>query len=167
MVVEPASLKRYIQVGLRLHSLKGEQSQVINITVRIDSSVLQLLQYIAQIAQCPTTFINLYHRTKKLGNSDVLYKENIVDGDKLLCLQGQGDLHYFYRFKSVNSSGWGYSQTSWDAITWRPNRTIMVAGFGVYGLTSGQNSYFCRYKYILQTTPSEEIEVEITSNEID
>jgi len=23
---------------------------------------------------------------KRLGNSDVLYKENIVDGDKLLCL---------------------------------------------------------------------------------
>lgn len=97
----------------------------------------------------------------------MLYKENIMDGDKLLCLQGQGDIHHFHRFKTVSSSGWCYSQTSWDAITWRPNRTIMVAGFGVYGLTSGQNNFFVRYKYILQNTPSEEIEVEVTANEID
>lgn len=46
-------------------------------------------------------------------------------------------MHCFYRFKVVSSSGWCYSQTSWDAIAWRPNRSIMVAGFGVYGLTSG------------------------------
>ena len=97
----------------------------------------------------------------------MLYKESIREGDRLLCLQGQGDLHHFYRFKTVSSSGWCYSQTSWDAITWRPNRTIMVAGFGIYGLTSGQNNFFCRYKYVLQTTPSEEVEVEVTQNEID
>lgn len=90
-----------------------------------------------------------------------------MDGDKLLCLQGQGDMHFFYRFKTVSSSGWCYSQTSWDAITWRPNRTIMVAGFGVYGLTSGQQNCFLRYKYVLQNTPSEEFECEITANEID
>jgi hypothetical protein len=34
----------------------------------------------------------------------------------------------------------------------------MVAGFGVYGITSGQNSFFVRYKYVLMNTPSEEIE---------
>lgn len=43
----------------------------------------------------------------------------------------------------------------------------MVAGFGVYGLTSGQNNFFCKYKYVVGTTPSEELETEITSNEID
>lgn len=103
----------------------------------------------ATIAQCPVNFINLYHKQKRLGNSDVLYKENIMEGAKLLCLQGQGDLHQFFRFKAVSSSGWGYSPNNWDAITFRPNRTIMVAGFGVYGLTSGQSNFFCRYKYIV------------------
>jgi hypothetical protein len=34
----------------------------------------------------------------------------------------------------------------------------MVAGFGVYGLTSGQNNFFVKYKYVLQNTPSEEFE---------
>ena len=43
----------------------------------------------------------------------------------------------------------------------------MVAGFGVYGLTSGQQNFFCKYKYVVQNNPSEEIEIEITSNEID
>ena len=89
-----------------------------------------------------------------------------MDGDKLLCLQGQGDLHYFNRFKTVASSGWCFSQSSWDAITWRPNRTIMVAGFGVYGLTTGQQNFFCKYKYTLGTTPSDEIDTEITANEV-
>jgi hypothetical protein len=73
----------------------------------------------------------------------------------------------FTRFKQVSSSGWCYSQTSWDAITWRPNRTIMVAGFGIYGLTSGQSNFFVRYKYVLLNTPSDEYEVEVQSTEVD
>ena len=43
----------------------------------------------------------------------------------------------------------------------------MVAGFGVYGLTSGQNNFFVKYKYVLQNTPSDEFELEVTSNEVD
>lgn len=61
VVVEPGSIKRSITLGVRLHSLKGEQSQVINVTVRIDSTVQQVMQYIAQISQCPPTFLNLFH----------------------------------------------------------------------------------------------------------
>ena len=76
-------------------------------------------------------------------------------------------MHKFDRFKTVSSSGWGYSQSSWDAITFRPNRTIMVAGFGTYGVTSGQSNFFCRYKYVVQNTPSEEIEVELKSSDLD
>ena len=71
------------------------------------------------------------------------------------------------RFKTVSSSGWGYSQSSWDAIAFRPNKTIMVAGFGTYGITSGQSSFFCKYKYIVMNTPSEEFEVEIKSSDVD
>lgn len=76
-------------------------------------------------------------------------------------------MHIYHRFKTVSSSGWCYSQTAWDAITWRPNRTIMVSGFGVYGLTSGQGSFFCRYKYVVMNTASDEIEVEVMSAEVD
>lgn len=152
---------------MRLHTIKGELNQVVQISTRIDTSVQALLGYISQIAQCPPNFINIFHRAKKLGNSDVLYKENIMDGDKMLCLQGQGDLHHFYRFKSVSASGWCYSGTSWDAITWRPNRSIMIAGFGVYGLTSGQSNFFCKYKYVVNNTPSDELDAEITNNEVD
>jgi len=43
----------------------------------------------------------------------------------------------------------------------------MVAGFGVYGVTSGQSNFFCRYKYIIMNTASEEFEVEILSTEVD
>jgi hypothetical protein len=43
----------------------------------------------------------------------------------------------------------------------------MVAGFGVYGLTSGQQNFFVRYKYVVQNTPSDEIELEVMSTEID
>ena len=50
VVVDPASLLRSIQIGVRLHSLKGEQSQVINVTLRIDTTVQQVMQYVAQIA---------------------------------------------------------------------------------------------------------------------
>ena len=43
----------------------------------------------------------------------------------------------------------------------------MVAGFGVYGLISGPASYFVRYKYIVMNSPSDEIEVEVMSSEVD
>ena len=29
---------------------------------------------------------NIYHKKKKLGNSDQLYKEGVSEGDKLLCI---------------------------------------------------------------------------------
>jgi hypothetical protein len=137
------------------------------VKIRCDSTVMQLLIYLAQIAQVAPNFINIYHKTKRLGNSDLLYKENITDGDKLLCVQGQGDMHAFHRFKTVSSSGWCYSQASWDAITWRPNRTIMVAGFGAYGLTQGQGSCYLRYKYVVMNTASDEIEIEVMNAEMD
>ena len=71
------------------------------------------------------------------------------------------------RFKTVSSSGWGYSTSSWEAISFRPNKTIMVAGFGVYGITSGQNTFFAKYKYIVMNTPSEDFDTEIKSTDID
>ena len=43
----------------------------------------------------------------------------------------------------------------------------MVAGFGAYGITSGQTSFFVKYKYVVMNTPSEEIEVEIKSADVD
>ncbi len=43
----------------------------------------------------------------------------------------------------------------------------MVAGFGVYGLTSGQGSFLCRYKYVVMNTSSDEIEVEVMQSEVD
>lgn len=43
VIVDPSDLKRSVRVGLRLHSLKGEQSQIVTLAVRIDSSVAQLL----------------------------------------------------------------------------------------------------------------------------
>lgn len=43
----------------------------------------------------------------------------------------------------------------------------MVAGFGAYGLTSGQSNLFVRYKYIVQNSPSDEYVVEISNNEVD
>lgn len=50
VIVEPSDLKRSIRVAMRLHSMKGEQCQIVNVTIRIDSSVQQLLQYVALIA---------------------------------------------------------------------------------------------------------------------
>eukprot|EP00347_Sterkiella_histriomuscorum_P014554 403360432 len=167
VIVDSSDLKRVIALNIRNHSSKGGEAQTIQIHVRCDSSIVQLLQYIAQISQVPANFINLYHKKKRLSNSDQLCKENIIDGDKLLCLQGQGDLHSFLRFKVVSNSGWCQAATNWEAITWRPNRSIMVAGFGTYGLTSGQQNFFVRYKYLLQNVASEENVVEVMSSEID
>ena len=76
-------------------------------------------------------------------------------------------MHTFNRFKAVSNSGWCYSQSSWDAITWRPNRTIMVSGFGVYGITSGQGNFYLKYKYVYMNSPSEEVQVEMMTQEMD
>lgn len=71
---------------------------------------------------------------KKLSNSDQLYKEEIIDGDKILCLIGQSQIHVFNRFGLLAPGQWGFAAACWEAITWRPNKTIMVAGFGTYGV---------------------------------
>lgn len=112
-------------------------------------------------------FLNIYYKKKRLANSDIIYKENITSDEKILCIQGQGDLHSFYRFKQVSSSGWCYSQTAWDAITFRPNRTIMVYGFGIYGLTSAYTNFFVKYKYVVMNTASDEIELEVNNDDVD
>lgn len=76
-------------------------------------------------------------------------------------------MHIFTRYKQVSSSGWCYSTSNWDAITFRPNKTIMVAGFGVYGLTSGQTNFYMKYKYVYLGSPSDEKEVEMMQSEMD
>ena len=43
VVVASSDLRRTVRVALRLHSIKGEQSQVVQVSVRLDSSVQQLL----------------------------------------------------------------------------------------------------------------------------
>lgn len=86
VLVSPLDLKRIITVSVRIHTFKGQEAQSINVKVKVDSTILQLLQYLAQIAQVAPNFINIYHKTRRLGNSDQLYKENVVDGDKLLCV---------------------------------------------------------------------------------
>lgn len=43
-------LKRLITINIRIHSAKGSEAQNIKIQVRVDSTVVQLLQYISQLA---------------------------------------------------------------------------------------------------------------------
>ena len=43
----------------------------------------------------------------------------------------------------------------------------MVAGFGAYGVTSGQSTFFCKYKYVVMNTLSEEFELELKSSDVD
>lgn len=75
-----------INVTVRIHSFKGEETQNITLRIKIDSTILQVLTYLGQIAQVAPNFINIYHNKKRLLNSDQLYKEGVVDGDKLLCV---------------------------------------------------------------------------------
>ena len=52
----------------------------INIKVKPEFSILQVLTYIAQLARVPTNFINIYYKQKKLSNSEVLFRCGIADG---------------------------------------------------------------------------------------
>jgi hypothetical protein len=72
----------------------------------------------------------------------------------------------FHRFKTVSNGGWSYSANNWDAIVWRPNRTIMVAGFGTYGIYNNPGKFFVRYKLIVQNVATDETEVEVDLNEL-
>mmetsp|Transcript_8327 Transcript_8327/g.7717 ORF Transcript_8327/g.7717 Transcript_8327/m.7717 type:complete len:98 (-) Transcript_8327:128-421(-) len=42
----------------------------------------------------------------------------------------------------------------------------MVSGFGVYGITSGQQNFFLKYKYVIMNSPSDEHEVEMMISEM-
>jgi len=46
--------------------------------MRVDATISQILNYIAQIAQIAPNFLNIYYNKKRLGNSDIIYKENIL-----------------------------------------------------------------------------------------
>jgi len=43
----------------------------------------------------------------------------------------------------------------------------MVAGFGVYGLYSGQANFFVQYKYTIGDTFTNEYEIEVMSVDVD
>ena len=139
----------------------------VNIKVKPEASIQDVLGYISQIARVPSNFINIYFEKKKLSNTELIFRTGLVDGAQLICIEGQGDLRSFSRYKNVSSSGWCFSANSWDAITWKPNRTIMVAGFGIYGIVSGQSQFVCKYKYLINSEPSDEMEQEVMTAEID
>ena len=43
----------------------------------------------------------------------------------------------------------------------------MIAGFGVYGLTTGEQNFACRYKLIVGSDSGEEVEVPVLSSDVD
>ena len=43
----------------------------------------------------------------------------------------------------------------------------MMAGFGLYGLTTGQTNFYVRYRIVVGNNSGEEIEKEIQSSEVD
>lgn len=83
-----------------------------------------------------------------------------------MCLQGLDEVRLFNRFKTVHP-GWGYAATCINAITWRPNKTILVAGFGVYGPTTGQASFCVKYRYSVGNDMCADIDIEALSSEVD
>ena len=76
------------------------------------------------------------------------------------------ELHSYNRFKTVHP-GWGYGASYWNAITWRPNKSILVAGFGVYKCSNVQSNFFVKYKYTVSGEISKEYDVEVVNVDID
>ena len=71
-------------------------------------------------------------------------------------------MHTFHRFNKVSTSGWSYNANSWDAITWKPNKSLMLAGFGQYGFNTPQDYIGIHYKILVDNSVVvEPTEVEI------
>ncbi len=88
VLVDPSTLKRLIALNIRLHSYKAGESHHIVLNMRVDATVQQVLTYIGMLQQIPMNFLNLFHKSKKLSNASMLYKEGILDGDKILSVEG-------------------------------------------------------------------------------
>ena len=89
VVVEQEDIQRIIKLQVRIHSCKeNQEQQTIFISLKVDSTIQQLLNYIASIAQVAPNFLNIYYKKKRLANSDIIYKENITSDEKILCIQG-------------------------------------------------------------------------------
>jgi len=73
----------------------------------------------------------------------------------------------FTRFKRSHA-GWSYADPYNNGIVWKPNRTIMVAGFGVYGLSAvGYATFTVQYKYSIMGQLTNEIETECLQADMD
>lgn len=68
---------------------------------------------------------------KQLDKKKTLQEEGISNEATLVVSMSTGKSKVFKRFRDISSSYW-YVASSWDAIGFRPERSILVTGFGCY-----------------------------------
>ncbi len=68
---------------------------------------------------------------KQLDKKKSLSEEGIGQDANILVSLNSGKSKVFKRFRDISSSHW-YVGSSWDAIGFRSERSLLVTGFGCY-----------------------------------
>ena len=75
--------------------------------------------------------ISAMAKSHQLDKKKTILDEQIGNNDYIVfCLNG-GEQSVYKRFKEISTSYW-YIGSSWDAITFKSTKSLLVMGFGTY-----------------------------------
>ena len=89
-------------------------------------------------------FISTFHNSKLLDKKVSFQECKVKDGDFIFVTLNSGQTKVFKRFRDISTSYW-YVTSSWDAITFKSSKALLVTGFGCFKQYYVDN-YEIRYK---------------------
>ena len=93
------------------------------------------MEHIVNLLSCylerPNFFILPMANGKQLDKKKTLQEEGLLNEGTVIVSMSSGKSKVFKRFRDMSSSYW-YVGSSWDAVGFRPERPILVTGFGCY-----------------------------------
>jgi len=98
----------------------------------IHSTAKDIIERIESECDSETLSSRIFFQGKELNKSnESLEKMGVIPFSKFLVIAAMGKPLFVSRFASTEQ-GWGYSNSSNDAITFTASRDIRVIGFGIY-----------------------------------
>jgi hypothetical protein len=143
------------KINIFIRVLFGDSRLVVRIKLTPVDKIEKILDYVSKLIQTKKAFIALFNKSEKLDLKKSIGEKDIKHNSTLLALFGQFEPKSFMRFKTLSTSGWSYSRTAWDAITFKPKSPILVSGFSNYGPYTEQTEFEFHYK--VQIDDKEEI----------
>lgn len=106
--------------------------------------------------------LNIVYKGEVIQGKDTYLKRLVLQNDKFLLMSGSFEAKKWKRFKRIEISDYFYmSDTYYDAVAFKPKRSIFFLGFGMIQHYE-KKEFKLKFKYKIDSTESEEYEVDFS-----